>query len=596
MDYQIREEEIKSYLDGHSSDGFKFFGAIKYKNGYIFRVLAPNADRVFIKGDFNAWIDEELIKNEEYGYFYKYITAKLGDYYKYVIEKNGFRHEHSDPFAKEMDPSPNFATKIVDYPFTFTDKKRIQTRSKCFDKPLNIYEVHLSSWKDASSLDELSDMLISYMKEMNYTHLELLPITEHPYSPSWGYQVSGFFAMCQRYGNLGELKSFVNKFHKNNLGIILDFVPAHYASDDFALKYFDSTSMYESYYSDLQYSEWGSMNFDYSKGFVKSFMKSAINYWIEECHFDGIRFDAINNMIYYGGDSGRGINQNNIDFLKDLNYFLDKKYPSLMKIAEDSSSFQYITRDVDNEGLGFDYKWDLGWMNDTRDYFSKDSLVRKYFINKINFSMYYFYNERYILPLSHDEVVHLKKSMVNGIFGDYDDKFRQMKLFYLYQMTHPGKKLNFMGNELAVFDEWDFNKKLYWDILKFPMHSNYRNYVKSLNEFYLNNDSLYKYDYERCGFEWIVVDDNDNSVFVYKRISDKKKHLVVLNMTNVYQKAYSIRLSEDMEIVEVFNTFSKEFGGHREVNRKIEVNKGEILELELCQYEGIVFEILNDGK
>lgn len=595
--FDVDYGKIEFYLNGNSKEGHKIFGAIKKDDGYLFRLFAPRADMVYIKGDFSNWQEIPMFKNEKYGYFYKFIKAKIGDYYKYVIESNGMKFEKFDPYGNFFDESPEFATKIIDTTYEFSDEKWMEKREKNLDKPVNIYEIHPGSWLRYNSMPnflDIVDKLISYVKDMGYTHIELMPITEHPYYPSWGYQVSGFFASSSRYGSINDLQKFVDLCHKNDIGVILDFVIVHFAKDYYALKYFDGHSLYESDYEDLQYSEWGSLNFDYSKGHVRSFMKSAINFWIEKCHFDGIRIDAVSNMIFYDGNKDRGENPNNINFLKDLNYNLSKDYPNFMKIAEDSSAYEFVTCKNSNDSLGFDYKWDLGWMNDTCKYFEIDSINRHIYQEKINFSMFYFYRENFLLPLSHDEVVHLKKPMINKMNGFYEDRFKQLKLLNTYQMTHPGKKLNFMGNEFATFDEWDENKSLNWDILKYPIHSAFKNFIRDLNYLYKENPSFYKNDFDEKGFLWKVVDDNKNSVFAYERLAEDQRFLIVLNMTNTYKKSYPIFYDEELIFVEKINNLGEKYGGDKYKRENIKISKGEHLKLELWEYEAVVFEILKN--
>lgn len=598
MIHDVDREKIKAYIEGNSSKGHEIFGAIKEDEGYTFRLYAPRADRVFIKGDFNNWQEEELTKNAEFGYFFKYIKANIGDYYKYIVEANGNRVEKTDPFAKEMDLPPSYASRITDETYEFNDKNWIKKRDKAFDKPMNIYEIHMGSWmrySDQVNFLDIVDSLIKYLKEMSYTHVEIMPITEHPYYPSWGYQSTGFFSTSSRYGKLKDLKKFVDLLHQNDIGVILDFVLVHYAADDYSLKFFDGHDLYESKYPDLQYSQWGSLNFDYSKGHVRSFMKSSLDFWIDSCHFDGIRMDAVSYMIYYDGNINRGVHQDNINFIKDLNYSLDKNYPSVMKIAEDSSSFEKVTQSVDQGGLGFDYKWDMGWMNDTIKYFEVDSINRRDYQEKINFSMFYFYDERFILPLSHDEVVHLKNPMINKMNGSYEQRFKQLKLLNTYQLTHPGKKLNFMGNEIATFDEWDEHIPVNWDILKFPKHDDFQRFIKDLNKLYVSEEAFYKHDYSEEGFEWLVVDDNTNSVFAYERRGENSRFLVVLNMANVYHRAYEIPLNGKISLVEKINSLDEKYGDQKKTNRQINLEEEEGLKLELWEYEAVVFEIIDYG-
>lgn len=592
---ETNHDYIENYLAGHSSMGADIWGAHKDTDGkYVFRVLAPNADEVYIKGDFTSWENTRMTKNTKYGYFFIKLDAKPGDYYKYIVVHEGNWVEKTDPFARAMDKEGDFASIITDDSYDFSDEDFIKNRDKNFDKPLNIYEIHIGSWiryNDKVNFLDIVDKLVAYVKEMNYTHVEIMPITEYPYYPSWGYQSSGFFATSSRFGSPVDLKKFVDILHQNGIGVILDMVAVHFASDYFGLDHFDGTGMYESIYPDLKYSEWGSNNFDYSKGHVRSFMKSAMTYWLENFHFDGIRIDAVSYMIHYNGNKNRGVHKDNIEFIKDLNKTIHEAFPNVMLIAEDSSDFPQVTGKVEDGGLGFDYKWDLGWMNDTLRYFKTDSINRIDHQANINFSMFYFYNERFILPLSHDEVVHMKGAMINKMAGSYEEKFKQLKLLYAYQMTHPGKKLNFMGNEIATFDEWNEHESINWDILKFPTHDDIHRYVKDLNSLYLESPAFFEKDYEEEGFRWKVVDDNINSVFAYERISGDDRYLVVLNMTNTYKGAFEIPYEEELEFVEVLDSLSETYGGSRWDKRKIKIEKGNNLVLELWEYEAIVLKV-----
>lgn len=592
---ETNHDYIENYLAGHSSMGADIWGAHKDTDGkYVFRVLAPNADEVYIKGDFTSWENTKMTKNTKCGYFFIKLDAKPGNYYKYEVVHQGNWVEKTDPFARAMDKEGDFASIITDDSYDFSDEDFIKNRDKNFDKPLNIYEIHIGSWlryNDNVNFLDIVDKLVAYVKEMNYTHVEIMPITEYPYYPSWGYQSSGFFATSSRFGSPVDLKKFVDILHQNGIGVILDMVAVHFASDYFGLDHFDGTGMYESIYPDLKYSEWGSNNFDYSKGHVRSFMKSAMTYWLENFHFDGIRIDAVSYMIHYNGNKNRGVHKDNIEFIKDLNKTIHEAFLNVMLIAEDSSDFPQVTGKVEDGGLGFDYKWDLGWMNDTLRYFKTDSINRIDHQANINFSMFYFYNERFILPLSHDEVVHMKGAMINKMAGSYEEKFKQLKLLYTYQMTHPGKKLNFMGNEIATFDEWNEHESINWDILKFPTHDDIHRYVKDLNSLYLESPAFFEKDYEEEGFAWKVVDDNINSVFAYERKANDERYLVVLNMTNTYKGAFEIPYDEDLEFVEVLDSLSETYGGSRWEKRKIKIEKGNNLVLELWEYEAIVLKV-----
>lgn len=592
---ETNHDHIENYLAGHSSMGADIWGAHKDTDGkYLFRVLAPNADEVYIKGDFTSWENTKMTKNTKYGYFFIKLDANPGDYYKYVVVHEGNWVEKTDPFARAMDKEGDFASIITDDSYDFSDEEFIKNRDKNFDKPLNIYEIHIGSWlryNDNVNFLDIVDRLVRYVKEMNYTHVEIMPITEYPYYPSWGYQSSGFFATSSRFGSPVDLKKFVDILHQNGIGVILDMVAVHFASDYFGLDHFDGTGMYESVYPDLKYSEWGSNNFDYSKGHVRSFMKSAVSYWLENFHFDGIRIDAVSYMIHYNGNKNRGVHKDNIEFIKDLNKTIHESFPNVMLIAEDSSDYPQVTGKVEDGGLGFDYKWDLGWMNDTLRYFKTDSINRIDHQANINFSMFYFYNERFILPLSHDEVVHMKGAMINKMAGSYEEKFKQLKLLYTYQITHPGKKLSFMGNEIATFDEWNEHDSINWDILKFPTHDDIHRYVKDLNALYLESPAFFEKDYEEDGFSWKVVDDNINSVFAYERKAGDDRYLVVLNMTNTYKASFEIPYDEGLEFVEVLDSLSETYGGSRWEKRNIKIEKGNNLVLELWEYEAIVLKV-----
>ena len=589
-----KHKEIEAYIRGDSSKGHDIWGAKAFEDGYIFRLYAPNADEVYLKGDFSNWEAVKMTKNKKYGYFFTFQKAKIGQFYKYTLIKDGRAFDKADPYAFFLDREGDFGTQIIDDSYTFNDQSYLKERDKNFTKPLNIYELHISSFLGNSNklgLMDIVDRLIAYVKKMNYTHVELMPITEYPYYPSWGYQATGFFAVSHRYGSPKDFKNFVDLLHQNDIGVILDVVPVHFAGDFFGLDHFDGTSLYESEYMDLKYSQWGSNNFDYSKGHVRSFMKSSISYLISEFHLDGVRMDAISYMIYYNGNSSRGEHKDNITFLKNLNQTLEKEFPQVMKIAEDSTSYPLVTDDVSKGGLGFDYKWDMGWMNDSLKYFEIDSIHRNQYHNLITFSMYYFYKEKYLLALSHDEVVHLKKSLIAKMNGSYEDKFKQLKLLMTYQMTHPGKKLSFMGNDIGVFEEWDENKGINWSYLDYPAHSLYNKFVKDLYKLYLENDAFFKDDYNSSGFVWKVVDDKENSVFAFERISDNSRVLVVLNMCNVYHSEYDIAYDEDLVFTELINSLDGKYGDYKKADRKIEVKKGMNLKLELWQYEAAIFKI-----
>ena len=412
-------------------------------------------------------------------------------------------------------------------------------RGDFLTKPINIYELHFGSWKRRSdekddwySYSELADILIPYLKENGYNYVELMPLNEHPCDESWGYQATGFFSATSRYGDPDGLRRFVDKCHRNGIGVIMDFVPVHFAVDDYALWNYDGTALYEYPNSDIGKSEWGSCNFMHARGEVRSFLQSAALFWLKEFHFDGLRMDAVSNLIYWQGDQNRGINHTTLNFIKIMNSGLKSRLPDVILIAEDSSSYLGVTKPVSENGLGFDFKWDLGWMNDTLNYFRTQPDLRPQHYHALTFSMMYHYNERYLLPLSHDEVVHGKATIIQKMSGDYDMKFPQARAMYLYMLCHPGKKLNFMGNEIAQFREWDEKREQDWDILKYPKHDAFHRYIMELNQLYLNNPALYANDFAQDGFKWLDCHSDRDCVYSFIRKSDDQTLLAVFNFSD----------------------------------------------------------------
>ena len=466
-----------------------------------------------------------------------------------------------------MELRPNFASIVRDLDeFSFTDEKWMKSRTRNFDKPLNIYEMHLGSWKrkDADKqddpdrkveegwyqYDEIAEDLIAYLKENHYTHVEFMPLSEHPFDGSWGYQNTGFFAPTARYGTAQQLQKLVNSLHRAGLGAIIDFVPAHFAMDHYALRHYDGSDLYEYPASDVSDSEWGSCNFLFSRREVACFMQSAANYWLTEYHFDGLRMDAVSRLIYWMGNESRGVNDFNLNFLKRMNFGLHQLHPAAMLIAEDSTSFPGCTKPVDQGGLGFDYKWDLGWMNDTLDYFMKQSGERVSFAQRLTFSMFYFYNERHLLPLSHDEVVHGKKTVIDKIFGDYEMKFPQCRALYMYMYVHPGKKLNFMGNEIAMIREWDETKEPDYFLLKYPLHDSFRRYIEELNKVYSEEPALYERDYDPDGFKWIAINDMQNNVYGIRRNGISSSVAAFFNFSNAkHEYVYTPEQDETLTLI-----------------------------------------------
>ena len=462
----------KEFYTGHLFDVYRYFGAHKEGENFIFRVFAPSAKGVCVFGEFSNWTEIPMYQEGQSGvYVSEPIPAKTGQLYKYCIyTANGGRVEHCDPYGFQMELRPGDCSILTDlYSYKFKDEKWMKNRTVGFDSPVNIYEIHAGSWRkkgegqtDWYTYTELAKLLIPYVKKNHYTHIEMMPLSEHPFDGSWGYQNTGFFAPTARYGTPDELKKFVDECHQAGIGVIMDFVPVHFAVDYYGLKEFDGTCLYEYPNAAVGESEWGSCNFMHSRGEVRCFLQSAANYWLSEFHFDGIRMDAVSRLIYWQGDEARGVNGTTLDFLKVMNQGLKSLHPTAMLIAEDSTNFPGVTKPVDQGGVGFDYKWDLGFMHDTLEYFQSAPEYRSRDYHKLTFSMMYYYNERFLLEYCHDEVVHGKATILQKMNGEYEDKFPQARAMYLYMMAHPGKKLNFMGNEFGQLREWDESREQKW--------------------------------------------------------------------------------------------------------------------------------------
>ncbi len=569
------------YLMGNSYTGYKHFGAHFAQNeqgeqGVEFLVYAPNAKQINVLGEFNNFsIYDSLMQKIDYrGLFYLFVKgAKNYQSYKlHILTNDGQYLEKSDPFAFFNELRPSMFSRIYDLSdFIFHDQEYMKNiQSRCFDKPMSIYEMHLGSWIGKNgdrfySYEEIADKLIPYIKENSFTHVEIMPVTQYPFDGSWGYQPTGYFSIDSRYGNPKQLMSFVDRLHQNGIGVILDFVPVHFATDNYGLSRFDGTCMYE-YGNENEFSEWGTKNFDLGKDPVRSFLISSMCYFLEMYHFDGIRFDAVSNIIYYGGNSTRGTNQGGIDFIKRANWTIHQFYPNCMTIAEDSSSFGQVTKGFSNEGLGFDYKWDLGWMNDTLKYYKLDPVYKAYKHNLLTFSMAYFYSENFILPLSHDEVVHMKGSILNKMWGSYENKFALVRNLYAYQFAHPGKKLNFMGNELGTWDEWSEKKSLSWNLKSYPQHDSISRLFRDLNRIYVNHKAMYFNEYNPKTFKWIKADEANQSVYAFYREVDDEVMVFVFNMTSNFYQEYRIGVPYKGEYEEILNTDKDVYGGLNQYN------------------------------
>ena len=467
---------------------------------------------------------------------------------------------------------PASCSKLYDYQnYPWHDQEFLNKRDRNFDRPMSIYELHIGSWRkkpDGSnySYEEIAYELIPYVKAHGYTHVEIMPITQYPFDGSWGYQATGFFSVDSRYGNPKQLMRFVDLLHENNIGVILDFVLVHFAVDKYALIEYDGTRMFEYRSRGNTFSQWGSAQFDLTKDPVRSFLMSAINYFLCYYHFDGIRVDAVSNIIFWHGDKSKGENSGAIEFLKRLNAKMHIEHNDIMMIAEDSSDYQGVTKPTEFGGLGFDYKWDLGWMNDTLKYYSTDPIYRKWDHHKLTFSMAYFYSDNFMLPLSHDEVVHGKGTIINKMWGDYDKKFQQLRNLYTYMWAHPGKKLNFMGNELGSFDEWNENKSLTWELKKFPIHDSLGRMIRDLNLIYQSEKAMYFEEHNPAHFQWLMVDNTEQSVYAFQRKVDDEVLVFIFNMTPNYYDNYDVGVYERGTYHEIFNCDKDVYGGYNNYN------------------------------
>ncbi len=551
--------DLQAFYDGLSFDAWKYFGAHPSKAGTTFRVYAPNAVKVAVIGEFSDWEPISMKQKNENGiWFCRIKDAKEGQMYKYRIYfPDGNFCDHTDPYAFSTELRPGSASIIVNLKFPFTDKNWLKKRTLNYNDPMNVYEMHIGSWRrkeDGSfyNYEELAEILPEYLKEHHFTHVEFMPLTEYPVDESWGYQVLGYYSATSRYGTPRQLQKLINTLHENGIGIILDFVPVHFALDYYGLSHFDGTALYEYPHDDTGYSEWGTHNFNFYRGEVRSFLQSAVDFWIENYHVDGIRMDAISNALFWQGNKDRGVNEGAVNFIQTMNKGLKERFPTVMKIAEDSTNYLKVTAPVEYDGLGFDYKWDLGWMNDTLEFFKFDKYDRGGFIAKIQWSMFYFYSELFLLPFSHDEVVHGKQSIIDKMIGTYDEKFQQSRMLYLYMMTHPGKKLNFMGNEIAMFSEWSEQKELDWMLLDYPVHQDFLKYITSLNKFYLDSPALYKEDYNSNNYRGLETWRYE--VIAYERWVDDQRLITILNFGGHDLKDVRINYYQEATLNPVFKT------------------------------------------
>ncbi len=595
--------DINKFYHGDDFEAFNFLGCHLSDFSAIFRTYAPNASKVSLIGDFSNWLEIPM-KPVKDGRFFEVSckNAKEGMRYKYrIYDRKGNYIDHCDPYGFGMELRPGTCSVIRSITdFSFTDGEWLENRTDCRDKPMNIYEVHLGSWKqkttDKDSADgdqwfsysEIADKLISYVMEFGYNFIELMPISEHPCDESWGYQSTGFFAPTARYGKPCELMEFVNKCHLAGIGVLLDFIPVHFAVDHYALTEYDGTKLYEYPNDDAGYNEWGSRNFMHAKGEVRSFLQSAANYWLEIYHFDGLRMDAIRNIIYMNGEEYRGENRAAIEFIKSMNCGLKARHPSAVIAAEDSSAYPKVTAPVFDGGLGFDYKWDLGWMHDTLEYFQSAPMYRTRDYHKLTFSMLYFYNEKFILPFSHDEVVHGKATISQKMNGQYPDKFPQARAMYMYMIAHPGKKLNFMGNEFAQLREWDEKREQDWDMLKYPLHDSFREYIKTLNMIYLKYTALH-YDYDSTNFMWDDCNSAERCIYAIRRKSADGDILAVLNFSDWFQADYKVTVGENFEAELLLDSDNQIYSGRTPDGKTVWKYEKDKMYMDIPPFSGRMF-------
>ena len=546
--------DFDKFYRGFEYKAYEFLGAHLQGDGTVFRVYAPAASSVklLIKGES---MDMGRIWNGQFWELYV-PGVYAGERYMFGINgSDGIYTERCDPYGFQMEVRPAHKSIVCNTGlYEFKDQDWMNSRKN--SGPMNIYEMHLGSWKGGwQGYRNIAGELVAYLKETGYNYVEFLPLAEHPLDESWGYQTTGYFSPTSRYGSPEDLMYLIDTLHQNGIGAILDFVPVHFAVDDYGLKKFDGSFLFEYPSSDVGFSEWGSCNFMHSRPEVRCFLGSAADYWLSKFHFDGLRMDAISRMIYWQGDEKRGVNGNAVDFLKNLNAYLKETYPGIVLVAEDSTDYRGTT-----SSLGFDYKWDMGWMHDTLDFFSMPFDKRTEARGKIPFSMVYFRNEKYLLALSHDENVHGKGTIIGKIFGSDSEKMAQGRVLYLYMVTHPGAKLNFMGSELAQKNEWNEKKDLNWSLLDNPENKAFWDFIRDLNALYLANPALWQKDYSEDGFSWIDTSSTNPLVYGYKRTNGIDSYSVYINLGKE-----AVRIQPDSpEFQVVLSSDWKKYGGNEE--------------------------------
>ena len=589
------EKRSELFYSGRDCRAFDYMGAHPFvqdgEQGYLFRVYAPEAEKVSVMGEFNDWNrNADYMTRDEQGIWEKFIP-NIPEYaaYKYSVwAKSGDVFDKSDPYGFHFETRPGNATKAYDIDgYEWGDASWLDWRKKHlpYSNPVNIYECHLGSWKmhedgNFYSYRQLADELVPYVKEMGYTHIEFMPLTEYPFDGSWGYQVIGYFAATSRYGTPKDLMYLIDKAHQAGLGIIMDWVPAHFPKDGCGLVEFDGSHLYE--YADplkMEHKEWGTRVFDYGKVSTRNLLFSSAMFWIEKFHMDGLRVDAVASMLYLDYNRqgewrpnvhGGRENLEAVDFLRLLNEYILTDHPDVMMIAEESTAWPMVTKPGYDGGLGFNFKWNMGWMNDMLCYCSADPFFRKDMHDKITFSFMYAFSENYILPLSHDEVVHGKCSLISKMPPPYENQFGGLRALYGYMAAHPGKKMLFMGGEFAQFSEWAYQRGLDWMLLDYPAHRQMQAYVKALNHFYLATPQLWEQDTDWRGFEWISHEDNRNNIIAFRRVAkDGSDIVVVVNFSPEEQQEYRIGVPITGTYEEIFTSDKTEFGGSGMANGKL---------------------------
>ena len=560
----MHDSWINDFFNGTHDHLYNVFGAHVVGDETVFTVYAPNAKEVRLIASFNGFLGGEHVLNKiHYQGIYQIKVSGNHEHaiYKYeIITHAGTILHKADPFAFYAEVRPNTASKVaVIDQYQWSDEHYHMQKQQPYQQPVLVYEIHLGSWqrKDGQFFGyrELAKPLINYVLEQGFTHVEFMPIYEHPFDGSWGYQGTGYFAATSRYGHPYDLMYLIDQLHQAGIGVIFDWVLGHICKDAHGLSFFDGTPLYE--FDDAHRREnitWGTNNLDFYKGITRSFMLSALCFWHEYFHIDGYRIDAVSNLLYYLGNRDQGINDGAIKFLKQAAAVLYQRDDRMLFMAEDSTDFPQVTHPLDVGGLGFNFKWNMGFMNDVLSYFKEDPIHRKYHHNRITFGLVYAFNESFILPFSHDEVVHMKGSLINKMPGSYVDKFAQWKLLLTLWMTHPGKKLLFMGGEFAQFSEWAYERSLDWHLFEYESHQKANRYFKDLVQVYKHHDAFYTYDLEPKTFSWLVVEDYDQSVFAYMRHSDHSHMVVILNMTPNVHHGYEIGVPYDGMYEEVLNS------------------------------------------